>query len=162
MIGPLAGPVWAGPVFADPILWSLPMFISTAFAQAAGAPSGGSGIEAILPLVLIFVVFYFLLIRPQQKMMTQHKAMLGSVRRGDRVVTGGGIVGTVTKVIDDNEITVEIAPDVKVRVQKALLSTVMSKTEPVNDDKKSSGSSSGGDGEKGSASGLKGLLGGKK
>ncbi len=138
------------------------MFISPAFAQAAGAPSGGSGLEAILPLVLIFVVFYFLLIRPQQKKMKQHKAMLGAVRRGDRVVTGGGIIGTVTKVVDDNEVTVEIASGVKVRVQRSLISTVLAKTEPVNDDKKGGKSPSGGDGEKGGVSGLKKLLGGKK
>ena len=139
-------------------------FISPAYAQAAGGAGGGGGQEAMLPLVLIFVVFYFLLIRPQQKKAKEHKAMLEAVRRGDKVVTGGGIIGTVTKVNDDNEVTVEIADGVKVRVQRGLIATILSKTEPVNDDKKSKkdDNSDGGDGEnKGAASRLKGLLGGK-
>lgn len=106
------------------------MFVSPAYAQAAGA-GGGSGLEALLPLVLIFVVFYFLLIRPQQKKAKQHREMLGAIRRGDRVVTGGGIVGTVTKVVDDNEVMVEITDGVKVRVQRALIASVLAKTEPV-------------------------------
>ena len=107
------------------------MFISTAYAQdAAGA---GGGLQAMLPLILIFVVFYFLLIRPQQKKMKEHKAMLGAVRRGDKVVTGGGIVGTVTKVDNDLEVTVEIAKDIKVKVHRSLLSSVISKTQPAAD-----------------------------
>ena len=104
------------------------MFISPAYAQAGGA--GGSGLEAMLPLVLIFVVFYFLLIRPQQKKMKDHRAMLGAVTRGDKVVTGGGIMGTVTKVDDDNQVTVEIAKDVKVKVRRELISAVIDKTAP--------------------------------
>lgn len=139
-------------------------FISPAFAQAAGDGGGASGLEAMFPLILIFVVFYFLLIRPQQKKAKQHKAMLAAVRRGDKVVTGGGIMGTVTKVIDDTEITVEIAGGVKVRVERGLLATVLSKTEPVKEDKRSKkDDKSDGDGEqgKGVASKLKGLLGGK-
>ena len=136
------------------------MFISPAYAQDAGA-GGLGGIEALLPLVLIFVVFYFLLIRPQQKKMKEHKATLSAIRRGDKVVTGGGIVGTVTKVIDDLEITVEIADGVKVRVQRGLISTVLSKTEPVKGDKKSE--SSGDSGKFGGVSGILGMLfGGKK
>ena len=111
------------------------MFVSPAYAQVAGG-SGGSGLEAFLPLILIFVVFYFLLIRPQQKKMKDHKDLLGSIRRGDKIVTGGGILGTVTKVIDDDEITIEISDGVKVRVQRALISTVLSKTEPVSNEKK--------------------------
>ncbi len=111
------------------------MFVTPAYAQAAEGVGGG--LEAFFPLILIFVVFYFLLIRPQQKKMKAHKGMLGALRRGDKVVTGGGIIGTVTKVIDDNEISVEIADGVKVRVQRSLISSVLSKTEPVNDDKKS-------------------------
>ncbi len=105
------------------------MLISPAYAQDAGA-GGFGGIEALLPLVLIFVVFYFLLIRPQQKKMKQHKEMLGAIRRGDKVVTGGGIVGAVTKVGTDGDLTVEIAEGVRVRVQQSLVSTVLSKTEP--------------------------------
>mgnify|MGYP006123258725 CR=1 FL=1 len=110
------------------------MFVSPAYAQAAGV-SGGGGLEAFLPLILIFVVFYFLLIRPQQKKMKDHKALLSAIRRGDKVVTGGGILGTVTKVIDDDEVSIEISDGVKVRVQRALISTVISKTEPVSAEK---------------------------
>ena len=136
------------------------MFVPPAYAQAA-AGGGGSGFEAFLPLILIFGVFYVLLIRPQQKKMKEHKATLSALRRGDKVVTGGGIVGTVTKVIDDLEITVEIADGVKVRVQRGLISTVLSKTEPVKGDKKSE--SSGDSGKFGGVSGILGMLfGGKK
>ncbi len=116
------------------------MIVSPAYAQAAGGGASG-GLEAMLPLILIFVVFYFLLIRPQQKKMKQHKDTLSAIRRGDKVVTGGGIIGTVTKVDDDHQLTVEIAKDVKVKVHRDLISTVMSKTDPAkgaapaNDDK---------------------------
>ena len=101
------------------------MFISPAFAQGLGGGAGGFG--AIMPLVLIFAVFYFLLIRPQQRKMKTHRAMLGSVRRGDRVVTGGGIIGRVTKVHGDAEISVEIAEGIRVRVQRGLVSQVIPK-----------------------------------
>jgi preprotein translocase subunit YajC len=131
------------------------MFVTPAYAQAAAG--GGGGIEAFLPLILIFVVFYFLLIRPQQKKMKDHKAMLGAIRRGDKVVTGGGIMGTVTKVVDDNEVVVEIADEVKVRVQRSLISVVLSKPEPANEDKKTDASDAAG---KSGGSGLSGLLGG--
>ena len=103
------------------------MFVSPAYA-AAGA--GGGGWESFIPLILIFVVFYFLLIRPQQKKARIHREMLGSIRRGDKIVTGGGIIGTVTKVYDDNEIAVEITDGVKVRVQRGLVANVLSRTEP--------------------------------
>lgn len=106
------------------------MFVSPAFAQAGTGAAGPGALEAFLPIILIFVVFYFLLIRPQQKKMKEHKAMLGAVRRGDRVVTGGGIVGTVVKVIDDNELQLEIAEGVRVRVQRHLISSVLAKAEP--------------------------------
>ena len=105
------------------------MFISPAFAQATGG-GGGGGFEAFLPLILIFVVFYFLLIRPQQKKAKQHRETLAAIRRGDKVVTGGGILGNVTKVDNDYEVTVEIAKDVKVKVRRDLISAVISKTEP--------------------------------
>ena len=95
------------------------MFISEAFAQTAGGAGAGGAFQAFLPLILIFVVFYFLLIRPQQKKMKQHREMLDAIRRGDKVVTGGGIMGTVTKVDSDTEVTVEIAKDVKVKVQRS-------------------------------------------
>jgi len=107
------------------------MFISPAYANEAGAGGlGGLGdITALLPLVLIFVVFYFLLIRPQQKKMKQHKEMLGAIRRGDKIVTGGGIMGIVAKVASDGQLTVEIAEGVRVRVQQSLVSTVQPKAE---------------------------------
>ena len=135
------------------------MFVSPAFAQAGG--NGGSGFEALLPLVLIFVVFYFLLIRPQQKKQKQHKEMLTAIRRGDRVVTGGGIVGTVTKVVDDKELAVEITDGVKVRVQRALVASVISKTEPVQGAKKGRAEEAPATEAQGMGSILKGLFGGK-
>ena len=107
------------------------MFVSPAFAQAGPAASGPGMIEAFLPIVLIFAVFYFLLIRPQQKKMREHKEMLSAVRRGDRIVTGGGIIGTVNKVVDDNELLVEVAEGVRVRVQRSMISGVLTKPEPV-------------------------------
>lgn len=104
------------------------MFISPAYAQVGGADS--SLISNLLPLVLIFVVFWFLLIRPQQQKAKRHRAMLAAIRRGDKVVMGGGIMGSVTKVIDDDEVMVEISKDVKVRVQRALIANMIAKTEP--------------------------------
>lgn len=104
------------------------MFISPAFAQNGGG--GGDTLISLLPLVLIFVVFYFLLIRPQQKKVKQHRAMVEAVRRGDRVVTNGGLIGTVTKVISDNELQVQIADGVRVRVMRHMIQEVLAKTEP--------------------------------
>jgi preprotein translocase subunit YajC len=106
------------------------MFISPAYAQAAGGQGGG--LTFLIPLILIFVVFYFLLIRPQQKRMKEHQNMVSNLRRGDRIVTGGGVVGTVTKVIDDNEVQVEIAEGVRVRVMKNTVQQVMNKSEPAD------------------------------
>lgn len=88
------------------------------------------GFMQIMPLILIGVVFYFLLIRPQQKRVKEHKAMVEAVRRGDSVVTAGGLMGKVTKVREDNVVQVELAPDVKVDVVKSTLSEVRSKAEP--------------------------------
>lgn len=115
------------------------MLISTAFAQAAGGQDGGFNMMSILPLVLIFVVFYFLLIRPQQKKMKDHKAMIGSLRRGDRIVTGGGIVGTVVKSQGDEDCVVEIADGVRVRVVRSTIQSVLSRTEPAGEKEKNSG-----------------------
>lgn len=106
------------------------MFISPAFAQGLGGGSG-EAFQAFLPLILIFVVFYFLLIRPQQKKMKQHREMLDAVRRGDKVVTGGGIIATVSKVDNELELTVEIAKDVKVKIQRGTIAAVLNRTEPV-------------------------------
>lgn len=111
------------------------MLISPAFAQAAGA-SATSSLVQFVPLILIFVVFYFLLIRPQQKKLKEHRAMLEAVRRGDRIVTTGGIIGLVTKA-DDKELTVEIADNVRVKITREGIANVVSKTEPVAADKAS-------------------------
>ena len=103
------------------------MLISPAFAQSAG---GSAGIGQLLPFLLIFVVFYFFLIRPQQKRAKQHRQMLSALRRGDKVVTNGGITGTIVKVVDDlDTVEVEIAKDVKVNVVRAMIAEVSSKTE---------------------------------
>jgi preprotein translocase subunit YajC len=107
------------------------MFISPAYAQAAGGDPA-SAFTAFIPLILIFVVFYFLLIRPQQKKVKEHRAMLDAIRRGDRIVTNGGIVGLVTKVLEaERELQVEIAENVRVRVVRDMVASVVSKTEPV-------------------------------
>jgi len=110
------------------------MFISTAYAQTPGAGDGafgmGGGLMQFLPIVAIFVIFYFLLLRPQQRKAKEHKALLASVRRGDRVVTGGGILGLVTKVIDEHYVQVEIAEGVRVRVLKSTLADIPSRTAP--------------------------------
>ncbi|CUH44080.1 MULTISPECIES: preprotein translocase subunit YajC [Ruegeria] len=91
----------------------------------------GGAIAQFLPLILIFAIMYFLLIRPQQKKMKQHQAMVEAVRRGDQVVTQGGMIGKVSKVKEgDNEIEVEIAEGVKVRVVKSTIAQVLNKTEP--------------------------------
>ncbi|SDG89923.1 preprotein translocase subunit YajC [Roseospirillum parvum] len=132
------------------------MLVSAAHAQAAGAAPAAGGLEAFIPLILIFIVFYFLLIRPQQKKMKQHKEMLSQVRRGDKIVTNGGLIGKVVKAADD-ELEVEIAENVKVKVVREMIATVVSKTEPVAGDKSGDKPAEGG-----KAEGLKGMLSGKK
>jgi preprotein translocase subunit YajC len=104
------------------------LLISPAYAQTATG-GGGFDLMTFAPLVAIFVVFYFMLIRPQQKKAKQHREMLNQVRRGDRVVTGG-IIGTVSKVVNDSEIQVEIAEGVRVRVLRATITDILAKTEP--------------------------------
>ena len=106
------------------------MFVTPAFAQAADGAAGPGQLGQFLPLILIFVIMYFLLIRPQQKRAKEHKAMVEAVRRGDQVVTQGGIIAKVTKVREDGEVEVEIAPGVNVRVVKQTIVQVLSKTEP--------------------------------
>lgn len=111
------------------------MFVTPAYAQdAAGGDVGLLG-SPIIMMVLIFVIFYFLLIRPQQKRAKEHAAMVKALRRGDQVVTAGGLLAKVTKVgaEGDNEIEVEIAKDVKVKLIRSTISMVLSKTEPAND-----------------------------
>lgn len=118
-------------------------FISDAYAQEMGvaAPVGGapgapqSPVGSFLPLILIFIVFYFFLIRPQQKRFKEHKLMTENLKRGDRIVTGGGIIGKITKVIDDDLVEAEIAPDVRVEVARATVTSVMNKSDDVTDEK---------------------------
>ena len=99
------------------------MFITPAYAQGAAASSGASAFMSFAPLILIFVIFYFLLIRPQQKRMKAHQAMVQAAKPRDEVVTNGGLVGKVTKV-DDTYVEIEIAKDVKVRVVKTMLADI--------------------------------------
>ena len=109
------------------------MFISPAYATAAGdAAGGGFDIVSLFPLVMIIIIFYFLLIRPQQKQMKEHRSMVEAVRRGDTIVTQGGIIGKVTK-SQDNVLTVEIADGVRVKVVKSTITDVRSKSEPANE-----------------------------
>jgi preprotein translocase subunit YajC len=112
------------------------MFETPAYAAAGGAaaPGGAAGfMVSVFPFLLIFVIFYFLLIRPQQKRMKAHQAMLAAVKRGDVVVTSGGLIGKVTKV-DETEVEVELAANVRVRVVKGMLSEVrQAGAKPAND-----------------------------
>src|SRR5450759_4382719 len=111
------------------------MFISTAFAQGSlfGGVGGDSGnmMMSLLPFALIFVIMYFLILRPQQKRVKQHAEMVKNVRRGDTVITNGGLVG---KVIDDEQIEIEIADDVRIRQMRSMITDVRAKGEPVKDE----------------------------
>ncbi len=108
------------------------LFITPAYAQSA---AGGGGIAemmvSIFPILLMFGIFYFIVFRPQQQRVKQHKELIASVRRNDTVVTAGGIIGKVTKVVDDHEVLVEIGDNTKVRILKSTLTDVRSKSEPV-------------------------------
>src|SRR5438128_5214238 len=106
------------------------MLISTAYAQGMGILDQNALIQ-FLPLVLIFVVFYFLLIRPQQRKAKDHRTMLDALRRGDRVVTGGGIIGTVARVDNPEEATVDIADGVSVRALRSTITSCLAKADPV-------------------------------
>jgi preprotein translocase subunit YajC len=113
------------------------MISSPAFAQAAGAQAGGASVFLqFVPLILLFVIFWFLIIRPQQKRLKDHRDMVAAVKRGDDVVTGGGLIGKVTKVTDE-EVEVELAPQMRVRVVKTTLSAVTPRgsPQPANDAK---------------------------
>jgi preprotein translocase subunit YajC len=105
------------------------MWISTAYAQGTGIFDQNALVQ-FLPLILIFVVFYFLLIRPQQRKAKDQKTMLDALRRGDRVVTGGGIIGTVARVDNPEEVVVDIAENVRVRVVRSTITTVLAKPDP--------------------------------
>ena len=106
------------------------MLATPAFAQAVDSGTA-SAITSFVPLILIFAIMYFLLIRPQQKKLKEHKAMVEALRRGDQVLTQGGILGKVTKVGDDGVLEVEIAEGVRVKTLRHTITQVMSKTEPV-------------------------------
>ena len=112
------------------------MFSSPVYAQsmdAASAAGQPSLLESLMPLLFIVLIFWFLVLRPQQKRMKEHRAMVAGVKRGDTVVTAGGIIGKVTKVRDDNEVEVEIADGVKIKVISSTLSDVRVKGEPAKD-----------------------------
>ena len=110
------------------------MFVTPAFAQAASPFGGDSLLVTILPFVLIFVIMYFLILRPQQKRVKQHAEMVKNVRKGDTVITSGGLVGRVTKVVDDDQIEFEISDGVRVRQMRQMISDVRAKGEPVKDE----------------------------
>jgi preprotein translocase subunit YajC len=111
------------------------MFITPALAQGA-SPFGGDGgmLMSLLPFVLIFVIMYFLILRPQQKRVKTHAEMVKNVRRGDTVITNGGLIGRVTKVVDDDQVEIEIAEGVRIRHMRSMLSDVRAKGEPVKDE----------------------------
>ncbi len=105
------------------------MFITPAYPQSAAG--SGDFLIQIMPFLLIFVIMYFLIIRPQQRRLKDHKEMVAAVRRGDTVVTGGGLIGKVTKA-DDVELQVELAPGMKVKVIRSTITEVRSKNQPVS------------------------------
>jgi len=109
------------------------MFVTPAYAQSS--PFGGDAFSMLIPFVLIIVMMYFLILRPQQKRMREHQDLVKNLRRGDTVVTSGGLVGKVTKVVDDEQIEVEIADGVRVRQVRSMVQGVRTKGEPVRDDK---------------------------
>ena len=110
------------------------MLISPAFAQTSSPFGSTDMLTSLLPFALIFVIMYFLILRPQQKRVKTHQEMVKNVRKGDTVVTSGGLVGRVTKVVDDDQIEVEIADGVRVRQMRSMVSDVRAKGEPVKDE----------------------------
>lgn len=111
------------------------MFVTPAFAQAAGGGGITDIFSSLAPILMLIVIFWFLIFRPQQKRVKEHKAMLEAVRRGDIIVTSGGIVGKITKVTDGDDLEVEISTGVKIKVVRTMISDVRTKSEPVNDNK---------------------------
>jgi len=109
------------------------MFISPAFAQGAveATEQGGGFFIQILPLILIFFIFYFMVLRPQNKRIQEHRGMVNEMRRGDRIVTGGGLIGTVKKLVGDDEVLVELAKGVDVSVVKSTIMTLRSKSDSI-------------------------------
>ena len=109
------------------------MFITPAYAQAAGGGDTNSMLMSLLPFALIFVIMYFLILRPQQKKVSDHADLVKNIRRGDTVVTSGGLVGKVTKVVDDDQIEFEISDGVRVRQMRQMISGVRAKGEPAKE-----------------------------
>jgi preprotein translocase subunit YajC len=109
------------------------MLITPAYAQAIPG-GGGDLVMSLLPFVLIFVIMYFLILRPQQKRTKQHQEMVRNVRRGDTIITSGGLIGKVTKVMDDEQVEVEIADGVRIRQVRGMITDVRAKGEPVKDE----------------------------
>jgi preprotein translocase subunit YajC len=109
------------------------MFVSEAYAQASGGGGSTDLLMQMLPFLAIFAIMYFLIIKPQQTRLKTHREMIANIRRGDTVVTSGGIIGRVTKVVDDSELQVEIAENTRVRIVKGMVSEVRAKGEPVKD-----------------------------
>jgi len=109
------------------------MFISPAYAQAAGAAAPNPLLQ-LLPFVLVFIFFYFLIIRPQNQARKKHQEMISNVKRGDVVVTSGGLIGKITKVLEGDEVMVELADNVVVKVVKSTLSDIRSKPSPAAND----------------------------
>lgn len=110
------------------------MFITPAFAQAAGAGDTNSMLMSLLPFAMIFIIMYFLILKPQQRKVKEHAELVKNLRRGDTVVTNGGLVGKVTKVVDDDQVEMEIADGVKIRQMRQMISGVRTKGEPQKDD----------------------------
>jgi len=108
--------------------------ITPAYAQSASPFGGDNMLVSLLPFILIFVIMYFLILRPQQRRVKQHAEMVKNIRRGDTVVTSGGLVGKVTKVVDDDQIEVEIADEVRVRQMRSMVADVRAKGEPVKEE----------------------------
>jgi preprotein translocase subunit YajC len=130
------------------------MFITPAFAQAAGATDTNNLLMSLLPFALIFIIMYFLIIRPQQKKAKEHNELVKNIRRGDTVITSSGLVGKVTKVVDDDQIEFEIADGVRVRQMRQMISIVRAKGEPAKGEPTKGESAKGaakGDGSKGDA-----------
>jgi preprotein translocase subunit YajC len=109
------------------------MLITPAYAQAAGGDAT-SMLTSLLPFALIFVIMYFLILRPQQKRVKDHADMVKNVRRGDTIVTSGGLVGKVSKVVDDDQVEMEISDGVRIRQMRQMISAVRTKGEPAKDE----------------------------
>src|SRR5262245_34919787 len=131
--GPGRRPGAAGPFSVLAVQGFARMLITPAYAQAAAGGDANSMLMSLLPFALIFVIMYFLILRPQQKKMRDHQDLVKNIRRGDTVVTSGGLVGKVTKVVDDDQIEFEISDGVRVRQMRQMISGVRAKGEPAKE-----------------------------